>query len=262
MLQFCRQGAEGTDMTTANTAFWDDLAEDLKDPEFLRTYVVESVRIATIDAVVNALDEARLAAGLSKAALARAIGANPDAIRRLFTNGSANPTLSTVAEIAAALGMRLLRSASRLPSRWSVVSTAILQLSLPTCRHCAVQRFNTVQGARLPTPRSRSATAVIADCGKDNRCRVPERLCSRFRQRRAERLVQSRDHYQHRLGPVSRVVVRQTVQPVVMSAGAVDAYLEPASHVAVHSFPVATTGEPFRWRRRHCDKDRVELGSN
>jgi len=93
--------------TGSNTAFWEDLAEDLKDPEFLRAYVVESVRIATIDAMVNALDEARLAVGLSKAALARAIGANPDAIRRLFTNGSANPTLSTVAEVAAALGMRL-----------------------------------------------------------------------------------------------------------------------------------------------------------
>ncbi|SNY38814.1 helix-turn-helix domain-containing protein [Paractinoplanes atraurantiacus] len=94
-------------MTTGDGAFWDDLVEDLKDPDFLRAYVVESVRIATIDNVVNALDEARAAAGLSKAALARAIGANPDAIRRLFTNGSVNPTLSTVAEIAAALGMRL-----------------------------------------------------------------------------------------------------------------------------------------------------------
>ncbi|GIF19591.1 DNA-binding phage protein [Actinoplanes tereljensis] len=94
-------------MTIGSNAFWDDLAEDLKDPEFLRAYVVESVRIATIDAVVNALDDARLAAGLSKAALARTIGANPDAIRRLFTSGSVNPTLSTVAEIAAALGMRL-----------------------------------------------------------------------------------------------------------------------------------------------------------
>jgi DNA-binding phage protein len=94
-------------MTTADADFWDDLAEDLKDPDFLRTYVVESVRIATIDAMVNALDEARVAAGMSKAALARAIGANPDAIRRLFTNGAVNPTLSTVAEIAAALGMRL-----------------------------------------------------------------------------------------------------------------------------------------------------------
>lgn len=38
------------------SAFWDDLARDLEDPEFLREYVVESMRIATIDQVVNAID--------------------------------------------------------------------------------------------------------------------------------------------------------------------------------------------------------------
>ncbi len=48
-----------------------DLANDLDDPEFLREYVVESMRIATIDSV--AIDNAREAAGLSKAELARAI---------------------------------------------------------------------------------------------------------------------------------------------------------------------------------------------
>ena len=46
-------------MTAGNAAFWDDLAEDLKDPEFLRSYVVESVRIATVNTLVNALDDAR-----------------------------------------------------------------------------------------------------------------------------------------------------------------------------------------------------------
>lgn len=56
---------------TGTSAFWDDLAHDLEDPEFLREFVVESMRIATIDEVVNALDDAREAAGLSKAELAR-----------------------------------------------------------------------------------------------------------------------------------------------------------------------------------------------
>ena len=60
-------------MQNESGAFWEDLAEDLKDPEFLREYVVESVRIATIDRIVNELDDARVAADLSKAALARAI---------------------------------------------------------------------------------------------------------------------------------------------------------------------------------------------
>ncbi len=94
-------------MSKAPSVFWDDLAKDLEDPEFLREYVVESIRIATIDSVVSQLDEARDAAGLSKADLARAIGAEPAVVRRLFASGHVNPTLGTLAEVAAALGMRV-----------------------------------------------------------------------------------------------------------------------------------------------------------
>lgn len=88
-------------------AFWHDLARDLEDPEFLREYVVESMRIATIDDIVNGLDQAREAAGLSKAELARAIQVEPATIRRLFSSERANPTLGTLAEVAVALGMRV-----------------------------------------------------------------------------------------------------------------------------------------------------------
>jgi transcriptional regulator with XRE-family HTH domain len=96
-----------TTLATKTSAFWDDLAEDLKDPEFLREFVRESVRIATIDAMVNELNEAREAAELSKAQLAKAVGADPAAIRRLFSASHTNPTLGTLAELAAALGMRV-----------------------------------------------------------------------------------------------------------------------------------------------------------
>jgi transcriptional regulator with XRE-family HTH domain len=89
------------------SAFWDDLARDLEDPEFLREYVVESMRIATIDQVVNAIDDAREAAGLSKAELARAIQKEPATIRRLLSSDNTNPTLGTLAEVAAALGLRI-----------------------------------------------------------------------------------------------------------------------------------------------------------
>ena len=88
-------------------AFWDDLARDLEDPEFLREYIVESMRIATIDSVITGLDEAREAAGLSKAELARAIQTDPATIRRLFSSDRANPTLGTLAEVGAALGFRI-----------------------------------------------------------------------------------------------------------------------------------------------------------
>jgi transcriptional regulator with XRE-family HTH domain len=94
------------DMTSTGD-FWDDLARDLEDPRFLREFVIESLRIATIDEVVNALDDAREAAKLSKAELARAIQVEPATIRRLFASEKSNPTLGTLAEIATALGMRI-----------------------------------------------------------------------------------------------------------------------------------------------------------
>ncbi|MBB5962037.1 helix-turn-helix domain-containing protein [Planomonospora venezuelensis] len=87
--------------------FWEDLQRDLEDPEFLREYVAETVKITAIDEIVNALEEARVSAGLSKADLARAIGAEPATVRRLFSSGNANPTLGTLAVLAAALGLRI-----------------------------------------------------------------------------------------------------------------------------------------------------------
>ncbi|MGO1051605.1 helix-turn-helix domain-containing transcriptional regulator [Crossiella sp. CA198] len=87
--------------------FWADLAEDLKDPEFLREYITESVRIATVDAIVHAVDEALHRERLSKADLARAIGAQPASVRRLLSARNVNPTLGTIAELAAVLGLRL-----------------------------------------------------------------------------------------------------------------------------------------------------------
>lgn len=95
-------------MDAESSVFWTDLARDLQDPQFLRDYVAESVRIATIDRMVNDLDAAREAAGLSKADLARAINSQPATVRRLFSARHINPTVGTVAEVAASLGMRLV----------------------------------------------------------------------------------------------------------------------------------------------------------
>lgn len=93
---------------SATSTFWSDLTQDLDDPEFLREFIVESARIATIDRIVNSLDEARLAAGLTKAALARSIQAEPATIRRLFASDQPNPTLGTLTEVATALGLRMV----------------------------------------------------------------------------------------------------------------------------------------------------------
>ena len=85
------------------TVFWTDLQQDLQDPEFRRAYVLETMRIAATDDIVNAFDEARERAGITKADLARAIGVEPASIRRLFSSGSPG----TLAEIATALGLRI-----------------------------------------------------------------------------------------------------------------------------------------------------------
>jgi transcriptional regulator with XRE-family HTH domain len=124
-----------------NSSFWDDLSSDLKNPEFLREFITESVRIATVDQIINALDEARASAGLSKAELARAIGAEPATIRRLFSSDNANPTLGTLAEVAAALGMRI--SIESLPAAEHEAVTKPLRSGRPTrstARHIARMR--------------------------------------------------------------------------------------------------------------------------
>ena len=87
--------------------FWQDLQSDMRDPEYARAYAAESIRIATIDALVNDLDALRETAGLSKAQLARAIGSDPSVVRRLLSSSSPNPTLGTITEVAAVLGMKV-----------------------------------------------------------------------------------------------------------------------------------------------------------
>jgi transcriptional regulator with XRE-family HTH domain len=87
--------------------FWQDLKEDLADPEFLREYIIESVRLDAIDSLINQLEDARGRAGITKADLARAINAKPEVIRRMLSNKSVNPTLGTLAEVAAVLGYSL-----------------------------------------------------------------------------------------------------------------------------------------------------------
>jgi DNA-binding phage protein len=94
-------------MADEGGAFWDDLARDLEDEEFRRQYLLDSQRIATIDRIVNELDAARAKAGLSKAALARAVNGSEASMRRLFSAPSVNPTLGSLAEIAAALGLKV-----------------------------------------------------------------------------------------------------------------------------------------------------------
>ena len=130
------------------------MAEDLKDPAFLREFLGESVRVATIDMVVNALDQARKGAGLTKAALARAISVNPAVVRRLFSSERPNPTLGTLAEVAAALGMRLTLEPLPADER-KAVTEPLLQgaVSADTAKEIAKQAVEKRKGSRrAPAP--------------------------------------------------------------------------------------------------------------
>lgn len=89
------------------TLFDKDLEADLQDASFSEEYEFFRTYIETVDEIVRTLDATRSGLDLSKAELARRIGANPAAIRRLLSDQAKNPTLATVAKVAAALGLRL-----------------------------------------------------------------------------------------------------------------------------------------------------------
>ena len=79
----------------------------MKNPAFAAGYAEERAKIDAVDRVIRMLDEARVELGMSKAELARQISAKPEIVRRLFTVKDPNPTIGTVAKLAAVLGLRL-----------------------------------------------------------------------------------------------------------------------------------------------------------
>ena len=62
----------------------------MRDAKFARRYAKARAEIDAVDRIVRALDEARIALGMSKADLARLISAKPEIVRRLFTSKGAN----------------------------------------------------------------------------------------------------------------------------------------------------------------------------
>ena len=89
------------------TAFDRYVAEQTETPSIAKELAESRREIDAVDQIVRALDTVRVAEGMSKAELARAISAKPEAVRRLFTKASPNPTLATVVSLAKALGYRL-----------------------------------------------------------------------------------------------------------------------------------------------------------
>jgi DNA-binding phage protein len=94
-------------MARTKTGFDKWVATKLKSPGFAKAHQDARKHIEAVDGIVRALDQIREDSGISKAELARSIDAKPEIVRRLFTKAGANPTLETVVEIAAALGLEL-----------------------------------------------------------------------------------------------------------------------------------------------------------
>ena len=91
----------------SKTGFDKFLDKQMESPSFAGAYRESRSKINVVDEIVRSLDDARLALGMSKAALARAISARPEIVRRLFTTSNPNPTLETVVSLAQALGYDL-----------------------------------------------------------------------------------------------------------------------------------------------------------
>lgn len=89
-----------------------------EDPEYRAEYERFGRQIEQIDRVVNALDDLREQASLSKAELARRIGKDPASVRRLFS-AEVNPELKTLAAIADALDAEVTIQPRRAAKRGS-----------------------------------------------------------------------------------------------------------------------------------------------
>ncbi len=89
----------------------------MRDPQYRRAYKASRNRIDRIDALVRSIDECRRDRGMSKADLARAAGMPPEAVRRLFTMESPNPTAGTLLALADVLDLELVTRPKQRPAR-------------------------------------------------------------------------------------------------------------------------------------------------
>jgi len=116
---------------TTKTGFDRYFSARMKNRKFASAYQEARQGIDSVDAFMRSLEEARVAAGISKAKLAVLTGTQPAAMRRLLTTDAPNPTLSTVLSILKSLGYGLALvpkrpkvSAKRVPKAATHAATA------------------------------------------------------------------------------------------------------------------------------------------
>lgn len=88
-----------------------------ENPEYERAYQDASATVRAIDELVRSIDRCREERGLSKAELARQAGLPPEAVRRLFTMQSPNPTATTLVALARALDLELVAEPVRVAKK-------------------------------------------------------------------------------------------------------------------------------------------------
>jgi DNA-binding phage protein len=83
------------------------------EPGYQEAYDEARRKIDQVDRLLRTLDLRREELGMSKADLARQAGLAPEAVRRLFSADSPNPTVSTLTALADPLGLELVTQQRR-----------------------------------------------------------------------------------------------------------------------------------------------------
>jgi DNA-binding phage protein len=107
----CLEG--GSEMTINNTrqgvgdVFEADVAQDTQDVEGRALFEREYAKAAAIGALLQDFEAARGRQNLSKREVARRMDRKESAVSRLLKGEGANPTLSTIADLAFALNLEV-----------------------------------------------------------------------------------------------------------------------------------------------------------
>jgi ribosome-binding protein aMBF1 (putative translation factor) len=93
------------------------LKKQRTDPKYESAYRAAAATVRVVDELVRSIDMRRETLGLSKAELARRAGLAPEAVRRLFTMRSPNPTATTLVALARAMELDLVAEPRAKPAR-------------------------------------------------------------------------------------------------------------------------------------------------
>jgi len=114
----------------AGALFEQDLAEELKDPEFRAAFELQRAKTLAIAQVMHAVEAEREALELSKAEVGRRIGRKRSAISRLLAGQEQNPTFDTLADALFAVGLQAEVKIKRVPKHAKKIEPIKVLVSL------------------------------------------------------------------------------------------------------------------------------------